>query len=50
MEGQILYLVIGAVALVLMLVLKTAKKLVRTLLGLAAAAAVCAFLYLQFLA
>ncbi len=50
MEGQVVYLLIGAAALVLMFVLKTAKKLVRTVLGLAAAAALACFVYMQFIA
>ncbi len=50
MEGQIIYLLIGAVALVLMFVLKTAKKLLRTVLGLAALAALACFVYTQFFA
>lgn len=45
-----LYLLAGIGALVLMVVLKTAKKLVRTILGLAAAAAICYYVYVQFLA
>lgn len=50
MEGEILYLLIGIAALVVMCLLRTTKKIVRILLGLAAAAAICCYIYAQFIA